>query len=396
MKEIYNRNSASGWFHTRRKSWRYSLALLFGMFWSISSFGQVSEYIFSQSTGTYTPITGGTSIIACIQCSASYDADSYVVTLPSSFSFNGSNISSVVMRVDGSLVLGSISTSSATSPISASTVANGVIAGLGMDLRSSSMSDIEYELRWEDVGSEYVFQWKNASRWSQQATERFNFQIRIVKSTGVIKIVYGDFITIANSTTYQPQVGLRGLTNSDYNARRLTNTVPDNSPSWDDTLAAVSNSNTVRFTSGSPVAFPFAGLIYTWTPPVVSTVPNCATATTSTPSNNATGVTSKAFTWSAGSGGVAGYKLYVGTDEEASNVIDGLDVGAVLTYTVTELVYEPLTDYYWRAVPYNEFGEAMGCTVRKFTTANVPNCATLTAPANEATNTAKNPTLTWT
>jgi VCBS repeat-containing protein len=42
--------------------------------------------------------------------------------------------------------------------------------------------------------------------------------------------------------------------------------VPDASPAWNDTAAAISNANNVRFTSGAPATYPAAGHTYVWTP----------------------------------------------------------------------------------------------------------------------------------
>ena len=238
----------------------------------LSGYGQsVANYTFSQSTGNaYTEITGGTSVVSCTDCTTSYDTSSYVITLPTAFPFNGTTVTSVVMRVDGSLLLGATSTSSSTSPISSTATGTGVVSPLGMDLRSSTVAGTTFDLSWIDNGTEYVFQWKNASRWAQNTIEKLNFQVKINKTTGVINLAYGT-MTAADSTGYQPQVGLRGLASSDYNARSLTATVPDATPSWDDTALATSNSATVRFTTGTPAAIPASGLVYTFTPPAACT-----------------------------------------------------------------------------------------------------------------------------
>ncbi len=252
---------------------KFTFLLLFLLTLS-AGYGQlVANYTFSQSTGNaYTEITGGTVVTSCTNCATAYDSNQYVITLPSSFSYNFAAVSSVAMRVDGSLVLGvtTVPTNS-VSPISSTITAPGVISALGMDLRDSQMTGMLYELRWQEVGDEFVFQWKNAARWGQGAAERLNFQIRIHKTTGAINIAYGDMVTIANSTTYQPQVGLRGAAATDYNARNLTTTVPTATPSWENTALATSNGATVRFTSGAPAAFPTSGLTFTYTPPAPCT-----------------------------------------------------------------------------------------------------------------------------
>jgi hypothetical protein len=293
----------------------------------------VSDYTFSQSTGNaYTPITGGTALVTCDGCGTSYDGQSYLVTLPTPFTFNGAAVSTVTMRVDGSLALGTATApTNSTTPISATTTAPGIISALGMDLRNTTITGQPYELRWEDTGTEYVFQWKNASRWSQNTAERFNFQVRINKATGVINIAYGDMITIASSTTYQPEVGLRGATNADYNNRVLTTTVPDAAPSWDDTARGTSNSDKVRFTTGSPAATPISGLIYTYTPPAAcSGMPVAGTVTTTTTRTICSGAAPGAITVSGVTSALPGITY---TWEQSTD--NGANWGAAVGGTAT-------------------------------------------------------------
>lgn len=61
-----------------------------------------------------------------------------------------------------------------------------------------------------------------------------------------------------------------------------------------------------------------------------------------------------------------GYKLYVGTDSAASDLINGLDLGNALSYTIPECQYE--TTYRWKVIGYNEKGNASSLTSWKFTT----------------------------
>lgn len=245
------------------------------LFITLSSFvkSQVSAvYTFSETTGTYTPITNGTQLVTTTAGATAYDTDGSYITLSagSQFVFNGGTITSVNMTADGAIWLNpgtSTTGNGTTGPIASNSAAAGVISALGMDLRSTALASQVYERRVEDVGSEVVFQWQNAARYLQSSVERFSFQIRIEKSTGIIRIVYGNMTTIANSTTYQPQVGLRGTTNADYNSRRLTGTVPDATPNWgapNGTTAATSNAHTCRFTSAS-TCYPTSGLIFVWT-----------------------------------------------------------------------------------------------------------------------------------
>jgi hypothetical protein len=175
-----------------------------------------------------------------------------------------------------------------TGAISSAIAATGVICAMNMDLRSTAIAGQVYERRWQDNGTEVIFQWQNCARYSTTTpfvlNERFSFQIRINKSTGVVRIVYGNMTTIVASTTYQPMVGLRGTVNTNYNNRRLTASIPDATPNWgapNGTTAGTSNAHTVRFTSTAS-CFPVSGLTFTWTPPPPPTPPSndyCSGAT---------------------------------------------------------------------------------------------------------------------
>lgn len=71
-----------------------------------------------------------------------------------------------------------------------------------------------------------------------------------------------------------------------------------------------------------------------------------------------------------------GYKLYVGSNFEADNFINGMDLGNVLTYTIPTAAYA--THYNWKVVPYNDKGDATNVPVWHFTT--IPDASTNTYP----------------
>jgi hypothetical protein len=249
----------------------------------IIALSQVTNYTFSETTGTYTAITGGTQLVTTTGGVTSYDTDGSYVTLSagSQFIFNGTTITAVNMTSDGALYLNpgtSTTGNTVTGPISSSATSSGVISAMGMDLRSTAIASQVYERRYQDNGTDVIFQWQNCARYLQSSSERFSFQIRITKSTGVIRIVYGNMTTITTSTSYQPMVGLRGLVNTDFNNRRLTASVPDATPNWgapNGTAAGNSNANTVRFRN---TCLPTSGLTFIWTPPATPANDACANA----------------------------------------------------------------------------------------------------------------------
>ncbi len=61
-----------------------------------------------------------------------------------------------------------------------------------------------------------------------------------------------------------------------------------------------------------------------------------------------------------------GYKLFVGSNAEANNLIEDLNVGNVLTYTIPRADYE--TTYRWKVVAYNDKGQSTTASTWRFTT----------------------------
>ncbi|MBQ9356711.1 MAG: choice-of-anchor J domain-containing protein [Prevotella sp.] len=91
-------------------------------------------------------------------------------------------------------------------------------------------------------------------------------------------------------------------------------------------------------------------------------------ATIIAPANNATDVYPVDVVLQWGPAQFAtGYKLYVGTNSSANDLIEDLNVGNALTYTIPgRLAYE--TQYRWKVVPYNDKGEATTASTWRFTT----------------------------
>ncbi len=104
---------------------------------------------------------------------------------------------------------------------------------------------------------------------------------------------------------------------------------------------------------------------------IAITPPVCVTY--SSPTNGETGVCpgSVNLKWTAASTGfdTEGYKLYFGTDNPPTNMINGTDIGNVSTYDIANLAANTL--FYWRIEPYNTAGANAGCAVRNFTSLNL-------------------------
>ncbi len=308
----------------RTKRWLYSLTLLFATMISGLSFGQVASYTFSQSSGTYTPITGGTLIKNT--GTTSIDDDVYTnLDIGFTFNYNGTDYTKFSIASNGFIALGASVTSS-TTPISGTS--NNVISPLGDDLigrqfvtasttsgsptvtvtagstagmtvgdmltgtgiatgatissltatsitmsanatstgtsrniRAINCGNIRYEVIGTAPNRTLVIQWNKYSRYITTAPSDFmNFQIRLNEGTNVINVVY-DFPYVYSSTSITTDVGLRGASSADYNNRTSTT-------SWASTTAGASNTATITLTGA---IYPASGQTFTWTPPVINT-----------------------------------------------------------------------------------------------------------------------------
>lgn len=85
------------------------------------------------------------------------------------------------------------------------------------------------------------------------------------------------------------------------------------------------------------------------------------------PANNATNVYPKDVVLEWGPAIFAtGYKVYVGTSSACNELVNGVDVGNTLTYTIPVTAYE--TTYRWKVVAYNDKGESTTASTWRFTT----------------------------
>ena len=117
------------------------------------------------------------------------------------------------------------------------------------------------------------------------------------------------------------------------------------------------------------------------------------------PANNATAVPiSTGLQWQNNLG-ACGYRLSVGTNVAANNILNNVDVGKTNVYNFANNL-TPSTTYYVRVVPYFSDGPlATACTIQRFTTGTtsvVPSCSQLTVPTSASSNVPVSAYLEWT
>jgi hypothetical protein len=224
-----------------------------------------SGYAFSQASGTYTPIAGGTvPTITSSTFGAGVGSpmgpgnnldDVSATGLPIGFTFNFNSVDYTTFSVNsnGYLVMGSTLPSNGDySPISSTFAVPGVIAALPGDLQSILATG---EIRYQTTGSApnrvLTVQWTDF-RFFAATGDDFDFQIQLYETTNQIRIVYGNFVK--NATPRTPQVGLRGATNADFNNRTTTT-------NWAASTAGGANNATMTL---STTVLPASGLTFIW------------------------------------------------------------------------------------------------------------------------------------
>ncbi len=293
-----------------------------------AAFSQVSLYTFSQSNGTYTPITGGTVLATATgNATGAPSIDDSVFPLangsfPFTFTFNGVGYTGCNVSSNGHISFGATATGTTNyTPISSTTAYAGAVSAFGGDINSFfNIAGQTGELRWEVVGTapnrEVVIQWSNFRPTFTNSTTNvysFSMQIRLAETSNQVRVVYGGSLAyLVGSTTISGtrQVGLRGATNADFNNR--TNATTTN---YTASTAGGANTSTQAYnTNVTPPGMPSSGLTYTWAPPPPCTgVPSpgsisgpaaalCSGASaTLTLSGYSAGVTGISFQWNQSS-----------------------------------------------------------------------------------------------
>lgn len=116
---------------------------------------------------------------------------------------------------------------------------------------------------------QFVIQWTRMTRYSGAGTgDDFSFQLVLNEGGGLVnyqtlQTVYG-VCKATNTVAQNAQVGLRGASAADFNARTTTT-------NWSATTAAAANTATCSLT---PSVFPNSGLTYTWSPACLAVAGN--------------------------------------------------------------------------------------------------------------------------
>ncbi len=306
-----------------------NLALFAFCFESERASALVSTYSFSQTTGAYTAITGGT----VVGDSATNEANFTALPIGFTFYFNGLSRTTFSINANGYVVFGTTGLSSHTVISTGLGGSTNVIAGLNYDIRGQLGSEIMYRTIGSAPNRTLVVQWKNF-RTNNSTGENLNFQIRLNETSNIINVVYGSCTLVTSNTA---QVGLKGGSNADFNNRSATNTVN----TWATSTAGVLNTDSMQLQSGYK---PASGLTYTWQPSVPA-APLTISFSPITP-------TSITVNWVDNSTDESAFEVYMSDDNVTFNLMTtvnsttGAATGDPYNYPVTGLLSN--TQYWFR------------------------------------------------
>lgn len=238
---------------------RLSLLQLHGIAFSVLFAGplhaQVSNYAFQRSQGTYTPITGGTVLVA-----GNFQNEAFLVDLPSPFWFDGNSYLQMYVSCNGYVTFGEAPAPTNYAPLSSNAGYAGAISPFGTNLWDANLPGSE--VRWERLGNEVVVQWQGVRRDVPSNLESFDVQVRLDLTNGLIHFVYGSISNLALSQSRFPQVGLRGPSN--LFPTHVNNRKVDGTCWWGNSYPGSSNLDVCRFTRKAPARMPSAGLTFSF------------------------------------------------------------------------------------------------------------------------------------
>jgi hypothetical protein len=268
------------------KKWGMVLLISGLLLFCKRSEGQVSTYVFTASSGTYTYLSGGTAVDII------EDDDVYSSVLPIGFNFvfDGVTYTQVIASSNGWLSfnpgvdISGITNNLATS----STTIRPLLAPLWDDLDGfDGPGQSSYQVSGSSPNRVFTFEWRNWE-WQYDAdVPVISFQVKLYETTNTIQFIYQDE---GGATSFpSASIGIAGAATGSGNFLSLNNT------SASPTASSVSETTTLS-------SKPATGQVYQFAPPVCSGTPTGGTtASTANPACNGT-----PFTLSV-SGGTSGY-----------------------------------------------------------------------------------------
>jgi hypothetical protein len=240
-----------------------------------TTFAQVNLYDFTQSSGTYTEITGGTVAATATGTTgaASLDDVNYTLaanTIPFNFTFDGSVYTSCIISTNGYITFGATApTTTVYTPLSSTVAYNGAASAMGGNLNAyffAGNAAQTGEIRYQTIGTSpnrvFVIQYKNFKTFATSGATFgpvLNFQIRLSETSNAIDYVYNVSGSFATASL---QVGVRGANNT-FPTNVKNRTVVSSTNTWAASIDGTSNTSTCQVSS---TTIPVSGQTYRFAP----------------------------------------------------------------------------------------------------------------------------------
>ena len=246
----------------RLRPWTGALALLVALLhFGRAAQAQVDTYTFAPSTGTFTPLVGGTNVSAIQQD----DNLSGVLPLGFTFVFDGSPFTSFAVSSNGWLTFNTAASSSnlsndlATGPA----VERPRVAPYWDDLNGIS-GTASYLTTGTAPNRVFTFEWLNWFRYNNLTGPSFSMQVKLVEGTNVVRYLYRQETGAISGAS--ASIGLSGAGTGAGSFLSLSNT------STSPTASSTVETSTIA-------TLPATGQIYTFTPPVPALCPTARNLT---------------------------------------------------------------------------------------------------------------------
>lgn len=323
----------------------FALLCVWALSFAKTSYGQLlPAYTFSQHNTTYTYLGDSTLLGSGIPLAD----QTYPISLPFTFNFDGVDYTQVYASVNGYLSLGSTDPGSGFWKIAAAETGTRYISGFDANLRGSTTnnSSVSYKISGTAPNRKLIVQWGNMAITGFNVMNA-NFQVHLSESSNQVEIVYGNCTVGGWGEVFSIQVGLRGLSNSVFMNRNgynwSTTTEGNNSAA---SIYYQSNNNppsglTFRYTAPPYCAAPAQPAAINFTPGLNNINISLTQGTPAankylivrTPGNNALNTTpTNGVTYAAGATLGNGTVVYAGSGSSYNNT--GLPQSTNYTYTV--------------------------------------------------------------
>jgi hypothetical protein len=308
------------------------ILFIFSNFISTTTFCQsMANYAganFSATSGTFTPLSGGTTVPSLLVD----DVASSFVPIGFTFVYMGVPYTQVRAGSDGYLSFGATGSSITNNLATGTTVARPVIAPFwdDMDGRGTG-AQASYLTTGSAPNRVFTFQWLNWGR-TGVTTPQLTFQVKLYEADGKIDFVFRQE-SAALGGTPSASIGLSAITTGSGNYVSLNNAGAT------PTTSTSTETNTIS-------TKPANGQTYTFLPPnaIAGTAPSGINFT-------GVGATTMTVNWTDNTSNETGFALYNSTDGVNFAYVANVAAG-ITTYTATGLT--PGTTYHWQVFATTE------------------------------------------